>query len=164
MSEDENRGAAVVRVKTVDKYPRLWHYASRRQLHFIRLTDNELLGYKDMKAFCQYHPNCTLTRTCVPVAGGREGRPLALLYAWLTAGSRFPTKSAHKDIPKTKPTRHREKHTSKQDISNRPDLHERCYARRRLIQKQPETLLWLQAERPCSLHPGQICDREQDYP
>ena len=163
MSEDENRGeqpaavegaaaepppaAAVVRIETVDKYPRLWHYASRRKLHFIRLTDNEMLGYKDMKAFCQYHANCTLTRTCIPQDG--EGRPLGLLYAWLSAGSRFTSKSQHKDI------------------SNRPDLYERQFARRRLIQRLPDTpdmRLWLQAELPCPSHPGEICDCEPDDP
>lgn len=89
------------RPRTVERYPRLLHTAAGASHgeSYIRLVDNERLGYKDMRAVCGYHEQCTLSQACRRSRGTPMlGRPLGLLWSFLDRGGNTASKYEHKDL------------------------------------------------------------------
>jgi hypothetical protein len=91
----------------------------------LRLNHDPASEWKDAKAFCGVHPNCTLTRTCKPGRRAGQGRPMFVLWAWLTAANLCEDKYAHSQF--------------------RPSLAERLISRAEL-DTNPAATDWLQAE------------------
>jgi hypothetical protein len=86
------------RERTVDAYPRCFHPGGPGPLNaqFLRTVDNPGLGYKDLKAFCGYHPKFTMSRTCNKGARQSQGRPAGLLWHFLDIASQTANKEEHK--------------------------------------------------------------------
>ena len=107
---------------------------------FIRLTQDEELGYFDLTVHCSLHPNCKLTRTTRE--GDREatGRPLAYLWAWLGRSGKHDSQKEHLKDKKCK------------------RFHRRYVARVELMD-MPEAVPFLDAER--QPYPGEDIEPEQ---
>ena len=74
--------------RTVDVYPRLVHPAGG----FLRVVENEALGYHDMRAYCGKHKDekCTWNQQT-------KDKPLARLWAFLACQNDFGSKADHKE-------------------------------------------------------------------
>jgi hypothetical protein len=66
-------------------------------MQFVRLVDNNRLGYKDMKAFCGFHHGCTMTKTCNEGKRTAQGRPAGALWHFLDTATTYATKKEHYD-------------------------------------------------------------------
>ena len=107
---------------------------------FIRLTQDEELGYFDLTATCSLHPNCKLTRTIREGDRAAVGRPLAYLWAWLGRGCKHGSQKTHLKDKKSK------------------EFHVRYVARVELMDMS-ESVPFLAAER--QPYPGEDIEPEQ---
>jgi hypothetical protein len=82
------------RPRVEDPYPRLYHPSHPDS--YVRLVETE--HNKDVKAFCGFHPGCTMTRVLHKGRKRGQGKPMGLLWSFLGTAARTDTKAEHQTL------------------------------------------------------------------